>query len=210
MIKVVIFDVDGVLIDTYDATLKFLQNLMIIHGYSPPSYEEYKKLYHLTMKDAIRVLTKSQDEEEIQRIFMMRAKRELTYPIELVKSPIRMKETIISLAQKYLLGIVTNKIKNNIFEVPEMQEIEKYFTGVIAFEDIRKPKPDPESLFLMLKTLNITAEEAVYIGDAVTDAQAARAAGIQFILFPKSNVEGVAISTDIFEKLPEIISKLAQ
>ena len=138
----------------------------------------------------------------------MRANRELDYPIELVKSPIKMKETIIALAQKYTLGIVSNKIKKNIFEVPDMQEIEKYFTWVIAFEDIQKPKPNPESLVLMLQKLDIKPEEAVYIGDAMTDAQAAKAAGIKFILFPKSNVEGADISTDIFEELPEIISKL--
>lgn len=208
MIKAVIFDIDGVLMNTLAANVKFFQNLMIKNGYAPPSHEEYKKLYHLPMIDAIRQLTKSTDEKKIQRIFTMGANREVPYPIELVSSPVKMKDTIAILAKKYVLGIVTNRIKKSVFALQNMKEIEKYFQYAIALEDIKNPKPDPEGLLLICKKTHIEANEAVYIGDSKTDLQATQAIGMKFILFPKGDIEGAGISTNNFKELPKIIKNI--
>ena len=59
MIKAVIFDIDGVLLDSFEANLKFFQDLMIKFGYLPPTKEEVPPIFHLNMWDAIRSLTKS-------------------------------------------------------------------------------------------------------------------------------------------------------
>lgn len=71
MIKAVLFDVDGVLINSLEANTKFLQDLLSKAGYRQPSQEEYKAVFHNTLKDAIRILTKSDSEAEIQKIWEM-------------------------------------------------------------------------------------------------------------------------------------------
>jgi HAD superfamily hydrolase (TIGR01549 family) len=208
MIKAVIFDIDGVLIDSFEANWKFHQELMTKAGYKPASREEYKKMFPRTMLDNIKTITKSNSEEEIQRIFQMGVKREVRYPVELLSSPKHIRDTIELLSQNYFLGIMTSRIKNSVFEPPIMKEIENYFKVEVSFEDTNNHKPNPEPLLLIIEKLNLNPEEIVYIGDAETDFQAARSAGIKFILFPKSNIKGVDISTNIFSELPDLIKKL--
>jgi HAD superfamily hydrolase (TIGR01549 family) len=208
MIKAVIFDIDGVLLDSFETNLKFFQDLMIKGGYNPPTREEYKKLFHYNMFDVIKILTKSNSEEEIQRIVKFRTNKEVAYPHELVTAPKEMKETIEVLAKDYFLGVVTSRTKNSVFASPIMKEIESYFKYSVSLEDTVKHKPDPEPLLLIVEKLNIKKEEAVYIGDTETDFQAAKSAGMKFILFSKEKVDGVEISTSVFSELPDLINKL--
>jgi pyrophosphatase PpaX len=74
-----------------------------------------------------------------------------------------MKETIELLSKKYTIGLVTSRIRKNVFETDNMKEIQNYFTEIVAMEDTEKHKPEPEPLLLMLKKLEITADEAIYI-----------------------------------------------
>ena len=55
------------------------------------------------------------------------------------------------------------------------------FESVIGYEDVGAPKPDPEGLRLALQRLRTTSDYAVYIGDSVTDAKTAQAAGVPFV-----------------------------
>jgi phosphoglycolate phosphatase-like HAD superfamily hydrolase len=61
---------------------------------------------------------------------------------------------------------------------------------------------------LMLKKLEITADEAIYIWDSESDFLAAQAADMRFILFPKREIQGVENSINTFEELPEMIKQL--
>ena len=208
IIKAVIFDIDGVILDSFEASLKFHHDLITKAGYKPVSRKEYRKLFHRPMLDNIKTITKSNNQKEIEKIYQMGVKREVKYPNELLAFPKKMNETIKLLSKDYLLGIVTSRVKNGVFEAREMKEIKKYFNEVVSFEDTTKHKPDPEPLLLIAQKLNLKPEEIVYIGDVETDFQAAKSAGMKFILFSKRNIKGVNLSTSNFSKLPNLIMNL--
>ena len=74
-------------------------------------------------------------------------------------------------------------------------------------DDVSAPKPDPESVFLVLNTLGISPEDTVYIGDSPTDAKTASNAGVDFV--------GVTTGTTTKEELAKypniaVISSLSQ
>ena len=68
MVKAVIFDVDGVLLNSFEANLKFYQNLAHKIGVPLPTREQFQKLFHLSMYDVIKILTQSDSEDKIKRI----------------------------------------------------------------------------------------------------------------------------------------------
>jgi len=65
------------------------------------------------------------------------------------------------------------------------------FAVFVGDEDVSEPKPSPEGLRIAIQRLGIQPEHAVYVGDSVNDALAARDAGLRFVaaLWAKSRDE---------------------
>jgi len=208
MIKAVIFDVDGVLIDSFEANLKFYHDLFIKTGYKAPTREEFLKMFHTTMIDVIRILTKSKDENEVKRIWQMGKDRVVPYPNELLTSPKNYESVIEELKQKYTLAIVTSRVRGGIFKLPQLTKYEDYFKTVVYYDDTVKHKPYPDPLLLAVKRLGIKPNEAVYIGDGDNDIRAAKSAGVKIIIYSKENLTGANVLTSSFEKLPNLINSL--
>jgi HAD superfamily hydrolase (TIGR01549 family) len=208
MIKAVLFDIDGVLLDSFAANLKFYQDLMIKAGYEPPTKEEFSKLFHVTLMDVIKILTKSTSEDEIMRIWKMGQSRQVKTQVELYKMPNGVDKVIKDLSKIYLLGIVTSRIKEYIYEAPGLAKLQKYFKVAITYQDTIKHKPNPEPLLLACQKLNVLPDETVYIGDVENDIIAGKAAGTKTILYSKNYLEGADLYTSVFTKLLVLIKSL--
>ena len=192
MIKAILFDIDGVLVDSKDTNTKFYQDLLKESGYKTPPKKEASKVFYMTMWDGIKFLTKEKSERKIRKIWNLGHK--FRYPIEMVKIPKHSKKVIKSLSRKYKLGIVTSRIREGVQEYFRLSKMQKYFDIVVSFEDFTKPKPHPESLLIAVKKLKIRPEEAVYIGDSELDVKAAKSAGMHCIGFRYKGSEDLDLS----------------
>lgn len=77
-------------------------------------------------------------------------------------------------------AIVSAKTKKQ-YEIDCVSKgIDQYMEAVVLADDTSKHKPDPEPLLECLKRLNVKADEALYVGDALSDYQAATNAHIDF------------------------------
>lgn len=208
MIKAVVFDIDGVLLDSFEANLNFFQGLMNQFGYEPPTRESYVDAFHLPMLTAVKKLTGSTDEQEIEKIFQAGRNRDTLYDESLLRTPPRVEEILDVLSQKYELGIVTSRVKEGIYVLPQLAKIEKFFKTTVSFDDTVEHKPSPEPLLLAAKNLGIKPEEAVYIGDVKNDAIAAKAAGMRMIIYSKTKVDDVDFNTEDFSEIPSLVDDL--
>jgi HAD superfamily hydrolase (TIGR01509 family) len=206
MIKAVVFDIDGVLMDSFEANYEFFGNLLSNFGYEMPNKDAFSSMFHMTMINTIKHITGSTDEEEILKIWEFG--KNLDVPHHLLKIPEHSKKIIENLSTEYTLAIVTSKRNVNIFKAPQMQEIEKYFKTAIGFNDVQNHKPHPEPLLLAADRLGVLPEEVVYIGDMPSDREAARSAGMKFILFNTQTLPDVDATTYSFLELPNIIKNL--
>ena len=64
-----------------------------------------------------------------------------------------------------------------------LEDLEGSFDLVVTSADVEYPKPHPEVLLKILSAFQITAQQAIYIGDSLVDAQAAAAADVPFVAF---------------------------
>lgn len=208
MIKAVLFDVDGVLLDSLKANLKFCQDLFAKAGHGPLTRKMYAGMYHLPLVEIIRLVTKSTSEKEIQRIWEMGIRRNVPYPVHLLTLHTDVKTTIQKLYGKYPLGIVTSRVKTTIFEFSKLSALQKYFSTVIAYEDTANHKPHPEPLLFAAGQLNVKPTEVVYIGDMESDVLAAKAAGMKVIIFSKTPFDSPDAYTSSFKEIPKLIKTL--
>jgi pyrophosphatase PpaX len=82
-------------------------------------------------------------------------------------------------AEGRLLGIVTAKRRATVrLAFERVPALESYFDVVVTAEDTERHKPDREPLLHALAELHAATHEAAYVGDSTFDVRAAKAAGL--------------------------------
>ena len=69
---------------------------------------------------------------------------------------------------------------------------------IFTRDDIKKPKPDPEGIMMILNKFNILKLNTIYIGDSFIDSEAASGANIRFILFNSRKLDPNTLKTSPF------------
>jgi phosphoglycolate phosphatase len=84
-------------------------------------------------------------------------------------------------AQGYRLGCVTNKAAQ--FTLPLLKDlgVHDHFEIIISGDTLPRKKPDPAPLLHAARFFGVEPEQALMIGDSVSDVKAARAAGFQIV-----------------------------
>ena len=206
--KAVVFDVDGVLVDSRDANVALIQKLMTESGYTKPSRAAIIACYHLPLWQTLEKLTGSKDQKEIKRIWAMAHDPSL-HDIHLFKFPGRLKQNLKSLHDEYKLAVVTGRIKLGLEQIFAATDIGSLFDAVVTFEDYKNPKPHPEPLLIAARLLGIKPSEAIYVGDSPGDVTSARAAGMKSIRLCRENDTSADICIINIEGLVGAVKNLA-
>ena len=179
MIKAIIFDVDGVLIDSVKIVVKAYQNTAKKLGLKVPSSQEILDLLGKPLEEIARILWSSTDHElyinEYRKLFMNK---------KLIIQPINGAINTVNQLKKlgFRLGIITGKIM--FFTEKHLKESgfnTDWFEAIGSFEMTREHKPNPEPLFYVIDKLDVKPEETLYVGDAKLDYECAKNAKVEYI-----------------------------
>lgn len=77
------------------------------------------------------------------------------------------------------LGLVTGKSRRSWEITRSVADSLEPFDVLVFDDDVRAPKPDPHGLEIAVRTIGVEAGRAAYVGDSVSDMEAARAAGLR-------------------------------
>ncbi len=206
MIKVVLFDIDGTLIDSAEANWRFHNTLNKKYGGRQITFEEYRKdLYSHTM----RAVTKSCCPEISEKQLDEACKYGISiYPQfhKFIKANKNAIELLERLHKNYRIGIVTSRMGTKILDELGEFGVRNFFEHIITFNDYKKPKPDPEPLLVAFKEFSCRPEEAVYVGDNQKDVDCSMSAGCKSIIFGDA-AKGDHNITDFLQIL-DILKKL--
>ena len=81
----------------------------------------------------------------------------------------------------YRVGCVTNKAARFTIPILEDLGIKDFFEIIICGDTLEKKKPDPLPLLHVAEKLGIKPENALMLGDSMSDVKAARAAGFKIV-----------------------------
>lgn len=92
------------------------------------------------------------------------------------------------------MALVTNKPR--IFTLPLLKglNIHRYFSEVICGDDLPHKKPHPLPVITALEKLSVNANNAVMVGDSVSDVTSAQQAGVNTIAVTYGYNHGIAIT----------------
>ena len=118
--------------------------------------------------------------------------------------------------QQWALGICTNKPEQATREVLHGLDLDRHFGAIVGGDSIAGVrKPDPRLLLAVIERLGAAPAEAVMVGDNANDVQSARAAGVPVIIraggytrvpTPELGADAV-IAT--FAELPAVLDRVA-
>ncbi len=208
LIKTVLFDVDGVLVDSKDANFAWLSSVITEFGYPKPKKEDYEAAFGMDRHDTLKALTKENSEARIRQLAALARSKNDSFPLEMLKVRAGEVEVLEKLSKAYKLGIVTSSSARSVRRLFAIADIRKLFAAVVTRDDYGEPKPSPEPLLVALKKLGISPENAVYIGDTSIDVIAGHAAGIKVISYSEGGLEGAEANVSTFEEIPHALEKL--
>ncbi|HEY8999668.1 MAG TPA: HAD family hydrolase [Candidatus Saccharimonadales bacterium] len=81
------------------------------------------------------------------------------------------------------LALISNSRRANIETVLAHRHVQDVFDTIVAQEDIKAHKPNPEALLLAMQKLNAQSERTLMLGDTRNDIEAARNADVDSLLF---------------------------
>jgi 2-haloalkanoic acid dehalogenase type II len=198
MIKAIIFDVFGTLIDTKDGSIRATEAILKKNKSKLDSkvvYGEWKKLYGASLLDAkgfikeeeiflrgLEIINKQFDlncdvENDVKIMLQSRYNREAFEEARFV---------IEELKKKYKVYIGSNTDNDPLFANLKQNNIsvDECFTS----EMLMTYKPNRGFFEKMLRKLNLHAEEAIYVGDSqIDDVLGAKALGIQVVWVNRKN-----------------------
>ncbi len=208
MIEAVLFDVDGTLLDSREANIASYQRIFGRAGYRIPFKEEIIPLLHLTKYDMIGALAGGMPKAEVEAL--REFAQSVPYPVELLRVFPGSLETLVSLSEKYKLGLASNRIRKGIEAYFSVSGLRDYFPVVVGADDVVHPKPSPEPLLKALGLLDVLPSNAIYVGDTHVDVEAARAAQMNTVILYNSSVPGADAYFSSYSELEPLIERFKE
>lgn len=180
MIKAIIFDLDGVLIDADKLHFDALNKALELSDVSPISWHEHLTIYKgIPTLKKLEILTerKGLSKELYQSI--SESKQRITTGL-LYNScfpNLEKMEMIRLLKRKYKVYVCSNAIRNTVELMLRYSSLEAYIDGYLSNEDVINPKPSPEIYLKAFELYNLKPEECVIVEDSDVGNKAALASG---------------------------------
>lgn len=212
-VKLIIFDLDGTLVDSSADIANALNAAGKTFGMHPVTVKEAEELIGGGLTKLIERLIAKQrvevDKTELLRGFLDRYSRcltEHTRPYPLVA------ETLAAL-DGVIMAVLSNKLTSFTREIVKRFGLDHFFGSIEGGDTVHEKKPSPAAILALLHRFEVEKGQAVIVGDSMYDMEAGRRAGIHTVAAmygygsPGFDV-GAEFRMEGFSELSRIVEKI--
>lgn len=189
--KTVIYDCDGVILDSIESNYIFYNRIMegLGRDHIDRLCTESERVLHTYsyMNVIEHFFGNDPQKEQALAIGKTIRYREL---MPYMKREEELLETLTALKEHVELAICTNRASSMEMIIEDFG-LEGFFGCIMTAGKVKHPKPHPEPLLRVLEYYGIAPHEALFVGDSAVDMQSAAAAGVPFIAY-KSELPALA------------------
>jgi HAD superfamily hydrolase (TIGR01509 family) len=183
-LKHVIFDCDGVLVDSEPLSMRADVLLLAQHGITISEAEAHNRFVGTTFQAMLDMMTAQFGTEfppglQATKNTMVEA---------LYRSELKIVPGVVGVldalkARGLSISIGSNSPKKRVELAVELVGIADHFDRIVTYEDVSNGKPAPDIFLRAAELANVSVDECVVVEDSITGVTAAAAAGIRSIGF---------------------------
>src|SRR5690606_19358492 len=182
--KLIMFDLDGTLVDSVPDLAVAVDKMLVALGRAPVGLGSVRNwigngapvlVRRALANDLDHCAVDDELAQQALAIFMeaYADKHEFTvvYP--------GVRETLKWLQKKGVqMALITNTPERFVAPLLDEMKLGRFFRLIVGGDTLPQKKPDPAALFFVMKMANVPASQALFVGDSRSDVQAAKAAGV--------------------------------
>lgn len=189
-IKALVFDFDGLILDTESPTYRAWQELYVEHGCELPFDEWVKCIGHADDARAWdpcshleRLLGQPVDREALQ--LRRRARRDALMAVEVVRPGV---EAYLAEAHRRGLGLAVASSSPHAWVDAHLERLGllRHFATVKCAGDVPRAKPEPDLYLAAVEALGVAPSAAIAFEDSPTGLWAAKRAGLFAVAVPNA------------------------
>lgn len=173
-VKAVLFDLDGVLIDSINAWFYVINDTLKHFGFKTISKTEFKKRFGAPIEEDVETLYIGKTIKEVEQTYNLKFKNRKSY-VKLFPQSINILKKLKK--SKLKLGIITNSPRFITSAILSHFKLKKYFDVVITTDDVKRGKPAPDMVLKACKKLGVEPKNTILVGDTNNDMVAGKNAG---------------------------------
>lgn len=182
MIKLIVFDCDGVMFDSKPANRAYYDHLLLHFGKPAMDDEELEYVHTHSVRDCISHIFRHHKDITPEMIDDFRSSVDYSIFLDHFAIEPDLIEFLQSVKNDYKLAISTNRADTMQLLLDHFQ-LSEYYEKVMTSVNARRPKPAPDAMEEILAFFGINAEETVFIGDSSIDQLHAQASGTHLVAF---------------------------
>lgn len=202
MIPTFIWDLDGTLLDSYQAILAGIEETYTQFDIPFDREEIHAFILTYSVKDLLARDAQKYG-KDLAQLNQARSNslREKNTAIQLMEGA---REVLEWTVQEGIQNFIYTHKSDNAFQVLADLGVDHYFTEILTSDSGFARKPDPEALLYLIEKYDLDKSTTYYVGDRLLDVETALAAGIGSINLQIDGVEGNIKIESLLQIIPSV------
>lgn len=203
-VELVLFDMDGVVIDSKSEIERFWYSWMSAKGVVCQPNTLHDFVHGRTTRETIQGLFGHLSEVEKEEIVREALAFDLTMRPGLVPGVKPLLEQLAS--HKVKVGLVTSSVAERVRNILQSLGVEQFFLAMVTAKDITLGKPHPEAYLRMSEKLDVSPDKCLVFEDSVSGITSALRAGMHVVAIQEEVMKAEVLRLGVKRVIPDFSS----